>query len=117
MVKGREDVVGLFPAGSCARDTARPDSGVDFVPPTTDESRYLVEAARASDLGLGAPIFTRPWGAIAERRCSTALGLEIELGIGSPARTRTDPVEHRTRSVATDGASVPHGPTGLLAAR
>ncbi|WP_374198399.1 hypothetical protein [Streptomyces sp. ISL-12] len=39
--------------GSCPRNAARPDSDVDLVLFTTDESRYLSSDAWATGLGLG----------------------------------------------------------------
>ncbi|MFB7334073.1 nucleotidyltransferase domain-containing protein [Streptomyces adustus] len=112
--RGREDVVGLLLVGSCARNAARPDSDIDIVLLTTDESRYLLENAWAMELGLGEPIRTRSWGPITERRCSTASGLEVELGIGSPSWAKTDPVDSGTHRVVTDGARVLHDPAGIL---
>ncbi|MFE7813219.1 nucleotidyltransferase domain-containing protein [Streptomyces sp. NPDC057433] len=113
--RGREDIVGLLLVGSCARNAARPDSDIDVVLLSTDESRYLLEDGWAVELGLGKPIRTQSWGPITERRCSTASGLEVELGIGSPAWAKTDPVEHGTHRVVTDGARVLHDPAGVLA--
>lgn len=112
--RGREDIVGLLLVGACARNAARPDSDIDVVLLTTDESRYLLEDAWAVELGLG-PIRTQSWGAITERRCSTASGLEVELDIGSPTWAGTDPIDHGTRRVVTDGARVLHDPAGVLA--
>ncbi|MGW5373150.1 nucleotidyltransferase domain-containing protein [Streptomyces sp. NPDC004009] len=51
--KNREAVVGLLLVGSCARNAARPDSDVDLVLLTTDESRYLNSDTWATELGLG----------------------------------------------------------------
>ncbi|MGN9789666.1 nucleotidyltransferase domain-containing protein [Streptomyces sp. OZ13] len=113
--RGREDVVGLLLVGSCARNAARPDSDIDLVLLTTDEPRYLLDDAWAMELGLGEPIRAQSWGAITERRCSTASGLEVEMGIGSPAWARTDPVDPGTRRVVTDGARLLHDPAGILA--
>ncbi|GGS94712.1 hypothetical protein GCM10010206_66730 [Streptomyces cinerochromogenes] len=113
--RDREDIVGLLLVGSCARNTARPDSDIDVVLLTTEESRYLREDAWAVELGLGEPIRTQPWGPLTERRCSTASGLEVELGIGSPTWAGTDPVDHGTHRVVTDGARVLHDPAGILA--
>ncbi|MEU1465032.1 nucleotidyltransferase domain-containing protein [Streptomyces sp. NPDC005727] len=112
--RGRDDIVGLLLVGSCARNAARPDSDIDIVLLTTDESRYLLEDAWAMELGLGEVIRTQSWGPITERRCSTASGLKVELGIGSPAWTKTDPVDPGTHRVVTDGARVLHDPAGIL---
>ncbi|MHB9863721.1 nucleotidyltransferase domain-containing protein [Streptomyces sp. YIM S03343] len=113
--RGRADIVGLLLVGSCARDAARPDSDIDVVLLTADESRYLSEDAWILELGLGQPMRARQWGPITERRCSTASGLEVELGIGSPAWAKTDPVDPGTRRVVMDGARVLHDPAGILA--
>ncbi|MGW2748370.1 nucleotidyltransferase domain-containing protein [Streptomyces sp. NPDC001450] len=112
--EGREDIVGLLLVGSCARDAARPDSDIDVVLLTTDESRYLLEDAWAMELGLGELIRTRSWGPITERRHSTASGLEVELGVGSPTWAKTEPVDPGTHRVVTDGARVLHDPAGIL---
>ncbi|GGV04699.1 nucleotidyltransferase domain-containing protein [Kitasatospora aureofaciens] len=66
--RDREDVVGLLLVGSCARNAARPDSDIDIVLLTTDEPRYLDEAAWAGELGLGELIHTQAWGPITEKR-------------------------------------------------
>ncbi|MFC9284556.1 nucleotidyltransferase domain-containing protein [Streptomyces collinus] len=112
--RGHDDVVGLLLVGSCARNAARPDSDIDIVLLTTDESRYLLEDVWVVELGLGEVIRTRSWGPITERRCSTACGLEVELGVGSPAWAKTDPVDPGTHRVVTDGARVLHDPAGIL---
>ncbi|MGW2650691.1 nucleotidyltransferase domain-containing protein [Streptomyces sp. NPDC001393] len=113
--RGREDIVGLLLVGSCARNAVRPDSDIDVVLLTTNESGYLREDAWAVELGLGELIRTQPWGPVKERRYATASGLEVELGIGSPAWAKTDPVDGGTRRVVTDGARVLHDPAGILA--
>jgi predicted nucleotidyltransferase len=113
--RDRADIVGLLLVGSCARNAARPDSDIDLVLLTTDESRYLDNAAWAGDLGLDDLIRAQAWGPITERRYATASGLEVEVGIGSPAWARTDPVDPGTRRVVTDGARLLHDPAGILA--
>ncbi|MFC4606231.1 nucleotidyltransferase domain-containing protein [Streptomyces maoxianensis] len=110
----RKDVVGLLLVGSCARNAARPDSDIDLVLLTTDESRYLAEGW-ARELGLGELIRTQSWGPITERRHSTASGLEVEFGIGSPTWAKTDPVDPGTHRVVTEGARSLHDPAGVLA--
>ncbi|MGW1591389.1 nucleotidyltransferase domain-containing protein [Streptomyces sp. NPDC002386] len=112
--RGREDIVGLLLVGSCARNAARPDSDIDVVLLTTEESQYLREDAWAAELGLGELIRTQSWGPITERRYATTSGLEVELGIGSPTWANTDPVDHGTHRVVTDGARVLHDPAGIL---
>ncbi|WP_244179068.1 nucleotidyltransferase domain-containing protein [Streptomyces rubellomurinus] len=108
-------LVGLLLVESCARNAARPDSDIDIVLLTTDEPRYLDDAAWAGELGLGELIRTQEWGPITERRYSMASGLEVEVGTGSPTWAKTDPVDPGTRRVVTDGARVLHDPSGILA--
>ncbi|MFI1169251.1 nucleotidyltransferase domain-containing protein [Streptomyces sp. NPDC020801] len=112
---GLDDIVGVLLVGSCARNAARPDSDIDIVLLTTDEPRYLLEDAWAVELGLGNLIRAQSWGPITERRHPTDSGLEVELGIGSPAWAKTDPVDPGTHRVVTDGARVLHDPAGILA--
>ncbi|MFF6999172.1 nucleotidyltransferase domain-containing protein [Streptomyces sp. NPDC008313] len=113
--RGREDIVGLLLVGSCARDAAWPDSDIDVVLLTAEESRHLLADACAVGLGLGGPIRTQSWGPITERRYATASGLEVELAIGSPTWAETDPVDAGTHRVVTDCARVLHDPAGILA--
>ncbi|GLW04533.1 nucleotidyltransferase domain-containing protein [Streptomyces lavendulae] len=113
--RDRDDIVGLLLVGSCARNAARPDSDIDVVLLTAEEARYLDDATWAGELGLGGLIRAQAWGPISERRCSTASGLEVEVGIGSSAWATTDPIDPGTRRVVTDGARVLHDPEGILA--
>ncbi|MFI1620317.1 nucleotidyltransferase domain-containing protein [Streptomyces lydicus] len=111
---GRHDVVGLLLVGSCARNAARPDSDIDLVLLTTDESQYS-DNAWAVELALGQLVRTQSWGPISERRFATASGLEVEINIGSPDWAQTDPVDPGTRRVVTDGARPLHDPDTVLA--
>ncbi|GAA3375461.1 hypothetical protein GCM10020367_43360 [Streptomyces sannanensis] len=110
----RHDVVGLLLVGSCARNAARPDSDIDLVLLTTDESQYS-DNTWADKLALGKLIRTQSWGPISERRFATASGLEVEINIGSPDWAQTDPVDPGTRRVVTDGARPLHDPDTVLA--
>ncbi|WP_431983057.1 nucleotidyltransferase domain-containing protein [Streptomyces qinglanensis] len=111
----REDIVGLLLVGSCARGAAEPDSDIDFVLLTTDESRYLLNDGWPAELGRGELIRTRSWGPITERRYSTASGLKVEMNISSPNWAKTDPVDPGTHRVITDGVRVLYDPAGVCA--
>jgi predicted nucleotidyltransferase len=65
--RGREDIVGLLLVGSCARNAARPDSDIDIVLLTTDESRYLLGDAWAGEPGLGELIRTELRGMVRKK--------------------------------------------------
>jgi len=110
----RPDVIGLLLVGSYARNAARPDSDIDIVLLTTDQTRYLNDDW-ANELALGELVRTQSWGPITERRHATASGLEVEIGIGSPDWARPDPVDTGTHRVVTDGARPLHDPAGVLA--
>jgi hypothetical protein len=110
----RRDIIGLLLTGSCARNAARPDSDIDLVLLTNDETHY-VDNDWAHELALGEPTRTQSWGAITERRFVTASGLEVEINIGSPAWANINPVDPGTHRVVTDGARPLHDPTGTLA--
>ena len=110
----RQDIVGLLLVGSYARNAARPDSDIDIVLLTTDQTQYF-NNTWANDLALGGLVRTQSWGPITERRYATVSGLEVEIGIGSPEWARTDPVDPGTRRVVTDGARPLHDPAGVLA--
>ncbi|MEV5205624.1 nucleotidyltransferase domain-containing protein [Streptomyces sp. NPDC053720] len=110
----RQDIVGLLLVGSYARNAARPDSDIDIVLLTTDQTQYI-NNTWANELALGELVRTQSWGPITERRYATASGLEVEIGIGSPEWARADPVDSGTRRVVTDGAHPLHDPAGVLA--
>ena len=110
----RHDVVGLLLVGSCARNAARPESDVDLVLLTRDESQYS-DNAWAHELALGKLIRIQSWGPISERRFATASGLEVEINIGSPDWAQTNPVDPGTRRVVTDGVRPLHDPDAVLA--
>lgn len=110
----RQDIVGLLLVGSYARNTARPDSDIDIVLLTTDQTQYF-NNTWANELALGELVRTQAWGPITERRYATASGVEVEIGIGSPEWAQTDPVDPGTHRVVADGARSLHDPAGVLA--
>jgi predicted nucleotidyltransferase len=115
----RPEVVGLLLAGSYARGAARPDSDLDFVLLTSDETGYADDAwahELAHELTLGALTRVQSWGAVTERRFTTGSGLDVEINVGSPGWASTDPVDPGTRRVVSDGARLLHDPAGVLAA-
>lgn len=111
----RPDVVAVGVVGSWARDDARMDSDVDIVVLTEDRAPYLEDEAWVSEVGGGALVRTRRWGATTERRFRLPSGLEVELGLAHPSWANIDPVDGGTRRVVTDGMSVLYDPEGLLA--
>jgi hypothetical protein len=110
----RSDIVGLLLVGSCARNTARPDSDIDLVLLTRDTAGYA-DSAWADELAIGEMIRTRSWGPITEQRFATATGLEVEIGIGHPDWASIDPIDPGTHRVVTDGARILYDPRTILA--
>jgi predicted nucleotidyltransferase len=101
----RHDTVGLLLAGSCARNAARPDSDIDFVLLTSDETHY-VDNAWACELELGEPTRTQSWGTITERRFVTASGPPgskwKSISARPPGQTSTRSTPARTASSPTE---------------
>lgn len=112
---GRPDVVGLLLVGSYARGAARPDSDVDLVLLTTEETAY-VNRAWPRDLDFDTPLRVRSWGVLTEYRFVTESGLEAEINIGPPHWAEVHPVDPGTRRVVRDGARILYDPQNLLAA-
>lgn len=110
----RADVRGLALVGSWARGTPRPDSDVDLILLTVEPGLYTGGEGWIAELGGVAPVATRPWGAITERRFSLPSGLEVEVGVGRPPWASITPVDEGTRRVATDGLVALHDPDRLL---
>jgi predicted nucleotidyltransferase len=110
----RQDVVGLLLVGSCARGAAGPDSDIDLVLLTEDETRYADDRWTA-ELALGKLTRVQRWGVVTERRFVTPSGLEVEINVGPASWAATDPVDPGTYRVVTDGARPLHDPAGLLA--
>ncbi|TNC27460.1 nucleotidyltransferase domain-containing protein [Amycolatopsis alkalitolerans] len=105
---GQPATYGLLLVGSYARNTARPESDVDFVLLTTDPDHITVTA-------FGTPIRLQRWGDVLEHRFRTENGLEFELNTTDPAWARRAKTDPGTRRVVTDGARVLYDPTGDLA--
>lgn len=82
---GRADVVALALVGSHARGAARPDSDVDLMLVTERPRDYLSEQGWLERFGRVARISVEEWGAVTSLRVHYASGLEVELGITSPA--------------------------------
>jgi uncharacterized protein len=113
---GRADVRALAVVGSWARGEATMDSDVDLVVIVTDTARLLADDDWLGD-AMGQPgdvIRRQEWGVLTERRVRLASGLEVELGIVSPAWAACDPVDAGTARVVRDGCIPLVDPDGLL---
>lgn len=114
----RPDVRGVGVAGSWARGGARPDSDVDLVV-LADEPTVLLasegpDTARA--LGLDGRTAIEEWGVVTAIRGNLAGGLEVEIGIATPAWALVDPLDSGTREVIRGGFRIVYDPEGLFAA-
>lgn len=112
--ESRADIRGLALVGSHARGNAAATSDLDLILLTTSPKEYVERDAWIEQLGIGALIGTRIWGAITERRLRTPADLEVDIGIGQPAWASITPIDPGTAGVVTDGMRVIHDPDGLL---
>jgi uncharacterized protein len=115
-VGGRPDVRAAALVGSHARGGAGPGSDLDVVLLTDDPALYVERDDWVAELGLGRLVRTRSWGAVTERRILGPSGLEVEIGVTTPAWAATDPVDPGTRAVVAGGMRALHDPAGILAA-
>src|SRR5262249_41327347 len=113
--KQQRDVRALALVGSWAYDEPRSASDVDIVLLTHSPSSYIEHGDWLQALGAISVIRTRSWGAITERRLAFTSGLELEIGIGTPAWASIHPVDAGTRRVVADGMRVLYDPDCLLA--
>jgi uncharacterized protein len=111
----RTDVRALALVGSWARDLPRSDSDVDVVLLTDAPSRYINGEDWLASVGGVGLINTQRWGVMTELRFALQSGLEVELGIGTPAWASVAPLDDGTRRVISDGMRAIHDPDGLLA--
>lgn len=114
--EGRPDVRALALVGSYARGTAAGTSDVDIILLTTCPEVYIDSDDWVEQLGNAELVATRNWGGITERRLRAHGGLEIDLGIGSPAWASTTPIDPGTARVVSSGMTALHDPMSLLRA-
>jgi hypothetical protein len=109
------DVRGLALVGSWARGTAGEQSDVDLVALTDAPTSRVDLADWPAEVGPARVVGTVDRGAVTECRLALASGLEVDLGVGSPAWAGLDPVDPGTRRVVSDGMRILYDPDGLLA--
>jgi hypothetical protein len=112
----RSDVRALALVGSWARGAPRGDSDVDVVLLTVSPPSYIERDDWLADVGGVRLVKTAAWGVITERRFALGSGLEVELGVGTPAWASVAPLDEGTRRVVCDGMRPLYDPDGLLAA-
>ncbi len=115
LARRRSDMHALALVGSWARDAPRGDSDVDLVLLTRSPATYIDGEDWLAEVGGIAPVTTATWGVITERRFTVGGGLEVDLGVGSPAWASVAPLDAGTRRVVTDGMRPLHDPDELLA--
>jgi RimJ/RimL family protein N-acetyltransferase len=113
--RDRPDLVAVAMVGSRARGTARPDSDLDLVLLSHEPARYIEQEDWAWQLGAAAVQATAHRGMLIEQRLTTASGLELDIGIGSPRWASVGPLDPGTARVTRDGLRIIHDPEGVLA--
>ena len=101
--------------GSWAGGTPHGDSDLDIVLLTDSPSNYVEHDDWLASLDGVRIVKTAAWGAITERRFALPTGLEVELGVGSPAWASVAPLDEGTRRVACNGMRPLYDPYELLA--
>jgi predicted nucleotidyltransferase len=101
--------------GSCARGTAGPDSDVDLVILTTEADQLGRRHDWYTHFGSVEPRGQRQFGDVNERRLRREDGVEIEIGLSTPAWAGVDPVDAGTARVVREGFVIVFDPDGLLA--
>ncbi|GAA1603478.1 hypothetical protein GCM10009789_66860 [Kribbella sancticallisti] len=113
-VREREDVVGLAVVGSYAYGRPRMGSDVDLVLLTTEPDNYLHDLAWTGSFARRPRLIrTEQWGPMAERRIRLPSGLQVELGITTPAWLAL-PLDPGTARVLRDGHRILHDPQNLF---
>lgn len=104
----------LVLVGSYARGVPRRDSDVDIVVITVDLSSYL-DDDRWLDIVTphAQTVREQQWGPVTERRRRLPSGLEVEIGITTPAWAAL-PLDPGTHRVLADGARCLHDPDRLI---
>ena len=110
----RSDVRALALVGSWAYGAPDMDSDVDVVLLTDAPGNYIEREDWLKELGGVRLVRTLPWGAITERRFTLPSGLEVEVGVGTPAWAAVDALDDGTRKVVSDGFRVLYDPDRLL---
>ena len=111
----RSDIRALALVGSWAYGAPQPESDVDVVLLTEAPSDYIERDDWLEEIGAVRLVRTLAWGVITERRFALPSGLEVEVGIGTPAWAAVDPLDAGTRKVVSDGMRVLYDPDRLLA--
>lgn len=114
----RPDVRAVGVAGSWARGEAGPDSDVDLVVLVDDPKSVLASEGQntAQAFGVDGQMVIEDWGAVTAIRGYSREGLELEIGITTPAWASVDPLDAGTRKVIRGGFRIVYDPEGLLAA-
>jgi len=116
----RNDIIGLALVGSYARNSAKPESDVDFVLLTSDpnvfrQSFVWLNEIDWSSLGVSAgPYRDAQYGAVWSRHVQLSDGLSVEFSFAHPSWAATSPCDPGTRSVLSGGCRVLFDPQQLL---
>ncbi len=112
----RPDVRALALVGSWAYGAPHSGSDVDVVLLTESPANYIYSDEWLAALGDVRPVRTLEWGVITERRFALPSGLELDVGVGTPAWASAGPLDAGTLQVVADGMRALYDPEGLLAA-
>lgn len=111
---GLGDLRGVCFVGSYAYRRPRMASDVDIVLLSNEPSRYGAWLGVDSPLRPARLLLTRSWGPVTELRFRHRTGLQLEVGVTTPAWADTDPLDPGTARVIGDGLRVLYDPDGVL---
>jgi diadenosine tetraphosphate (Ap4A) HIT family hydrolase/predicted nucleotidyltransferase len=108
-----KNIAAIGLAGSWARCTARDDSDVDLLV-LADDPNAVLDDTGWREMFDAQLVRSEEFGLVIERRLRRPSGLEIEVGISSPAWAATEPVDPGTRRVVSDGFRILYERGSLL---
>ena len=111
--RSREDIVGLALIGSYARDTARPDSDVDFSILSAKPASLIDNQDWTARFGVACKTMTEQYGPTCSVRVFYEHGWEVEFGVADPSWARV-PLDSGTRRVISDGIRILYDPAGFF---
>lgn len=108
------DLRGACVVGSYAYRRPRMSSDLDLMLLSEDPGRYGAWLGVDSPLSPARLLGTRTWGPVTELRFVHRTGLQLDVGVTTPAWAHPDPLDAGTARVIRDGLWIVHDPDRLL---
>jgi predicted nucleotidyltransferase len=105
---------GLLLVGSHAHGAPRPDSDIDLVLLTDDDSKWIEDHRWAEKFGKVKSTTSENWGVVRTVRVFFAQGSEVEFNFAPLSWSSVDPIDPGTFRVISDGAKILYDPNAAL---